>query len=317
MSFSISVDKTGNYAAITLKDLNSGCEAEVFSFGALLNRFAIPVEGKYRNVIDGYHAAEDAVENLVPWFRSAFLSPFPGRIQNGRYLFKDQSYRIEKYYQGPNALHGLLFDAVYEIREMKELQDECFVILKHIYTGTDRGYPFPYISEIRYRLVPGQRLEVTSTICHFNADVIPYAEGFHPYFKLGGSTDDWTLQLDSSERLAVNARQIPTGELVNDVRFLSGSPLSGLDLDDTFTLKKTPGKPAASLSGEGLCVRIFPGRTLPYIQVFIPDHRENVALECVSGVPDCFNSGKGLMLLQPKEKYSFCTVYHLETVSLT
>ncbi|MDB5231314.1 MAG: aldose-epimerase [Chitinophagaceae bacterium] len=314
MGFSISVDNTKKYAAITLKDLESGCEAEVYAFGALLNRFAIPVNGKYRNVIDGYESPEDAVENLIPWFKSAFLSPFPGRINNGRYLFNQQQYKIEKFYQGANALHGLVFDAVFEIKEMKESSQECFVILKNIYTGIDRGYPFPYISEIKYALKKNRRLEVTSTVCHFNNEPIPYAEGYHPYFKLGDATDDWSLQLDSNERLEVNAKQIPTGELINDERFLNSTLLSSIEVDDTFKLNKTPGKAAACLKGNGLSVIIHSGKTLPYIQVFIPDHRENVAIECVSGPPDCFNSGTGLMLLEPKEKYSFCVLYEVQAI---
>ena len=54
MAFKISIHHSEPHATIVLKDTDTGCEAEIFTFGALLNAFYIPLHGHKHNVIKGY-----------------------------------------------------------------------------------------------------------------------------------------------------------------------------------------------------------------------------------------------------------------------
>ena len=67
------------------------------------------------NIIDGFSSPQDAKENITNGFKSAKLSPFVCRIANGKYVFNDHEYKIDKFYLGEEAIHGLLFDAVFSI----------------------------------------------------------------------------------------------------------------------------------------------------------------------------------------------------------
>ena len=41
----------------------------------------------------------------------------------------------------------------------------------------------------------------------------------------------------------------------------------------------------------------------PYLQVYTPASRDSIALEPMTGPPDCFNSGEGLVVLGPDEQF--------------
>ena len=60
-----------------------------------------------------------------------------------------------------------------------------------------------------------------------------------------------------------------------------------------------------------LQVEIMPDKSYPFLQVYIPDDRQSIALENLSAAPDCFNNGIGLQTLNPGEEISFYTTYRL------
>ena len=67
MPYKVTIDKLQVHPVITLLNQETNCSAEIFSFGGLLNKFSIPVNGKTVNVIDGYSSAEDAVKKYYQW----------------------------------------------------------------------------------------------------------------------------------------------------------------------------------------------------------------------------------------------------------
>jgi aldose 1-epimerase len=45
------------------------------------------------------------------------------------------------------------------------------------------------------------------------------------------------------------------------------------------------------------------------LQIYTPATRDSIAVENLSGAPDCFNNGMGLLLLQPGHSQIFTVRY--------
>ena len=312
MPFETVITGDSGCPVIILRDKISGCEAEIYAFGGLLNAFHIT--GKYQktNVIDGFASVQDAKQNITNGFKSTKLSPFVCRMQKGHYRFAEKDLTVQKFFLSGHAIHGLLFDAVFEVTGTESNDQLASVTLKHEYAATDLGYPFAYNMTINWKLEAGNTLTVTTAISHNNTDAIPLADGWHPYFTLGGSVDDWILQFDSTTQLEYNTELLPTGNTFTDNRFTKGTLLQGIELDNSFELTKDSAKPRCVLQNDKLKLTIQPDKTYPILQVYIPEHRKSIAIENLSGAPDNFNNGIGLILLPPGEIKIFTTSYKVE-----
>ena len=90
--------------------------------------------------------------------------------------------------------------------------------------------------------------------------------------------------------------------------------MAGIELDNSFVLARS--KPAAcTLSGNGLTLSIYPDASYPYLQIFTPSTRDTIAIENLSGAPDCFNNGIGLTILPPGGAKRFTARYRLDVSS--
>ncbi|TAG29870.1 MAG: aldose 1-epimerase [Sphingobacteriia bacterium] len=308
MQFSVRINNQQAYPIITLKDKLTGCSAEIYAFGGLLNGWKIPLKGKLQQCVDGFDSVSDARKNMASSFKSAKLSPFVCRMRKGTYQLNDQSYTVHKHYLEANAIHGLVFDAPFAIKTHEATNSEASVALEYHYQQSDQGYPFNYSITIIWKLESGNKLSATTLISHENKLDIPYADGWHPYFTLGGKVNNYTLQFNSDTQLLFDKELLPTGKKKKDTRFLKGLLLNDTFLDNSFELKPNePGK--CILSNKSLKLTIEPDAAYPILQVYTPLHRKSIAIENLSGAPDNFNNGMGLLLLKPKQIYTFSTSY--------
>lgn len=306
MPFELSINEHTEHPVITLKDGNAGCEAEIYAFGGLLNAFSIPLKGAQVNVIEGFSSVADAKKNITNGFKSTKLSPFVCRMYKGNFRLTNKVYHVNKHYLGEHAIHGLIYDAVYKIVHSEKTHTHASVTLEYQYDGSDEGYPFPYHTSLNWKLETENKITITTTVSHHNVQPIPFADGWHPYFTLGGKVDDWALQFDSDTQLVYNNDLLPTGEMIADTRFLKGSSLQNIILDNSFELQAA-GK--CILSNHLLSLTIEPDNSYPILQVYTPSHRESIAIENLSGAPDNFNNGIGLILLAPNQPKTFITRY--------
>lgn len=308
MRFIVAINRQQAHPVIHLTDTLTGCTAEIFAFGGLLNAFHIPLNGSHFNCIDGFESVKEAEEKITTAFKSAKISPFVCRLQNGQYNYNGQSYTILKNYLGNHALHGLIYDAVYEIDNMTQSEDTAAISLSYQYQKSDPGYPFEYTVRLLWELKPNNSLSVTTSINHQNEGPIPYADGWHPYFTLGGQVDQYQLQFDADTQLEFDAALIPTGKKIKDKRFLQKHSLENIFLDNSFELAPN-GK--CVLTNNQLQLEVIPDQFYPILQVYTPEHRKSIAIENLTGAPDNFNNGIGLMMLMPNKQYHFKTSYQL------
>ena len=307
MAFTASINNENVFPIITLSDTSTGTSAEIFSFGSLLNKFIINGSAEF-DVVGGFDSPQDALENLKKGFRSAFLSPFTCRMNQGKYSFDGTAYQVEKHFMPPHAIHGIVFDAVYVIEETQSTDTFASVTFTHTYNKEDVGYPFSYSIKHVWKLEAENKLSVTTTVQHDNSHAIPYAQGWHPYFKVGDTVDDCSIQFSTDKHVVFDETLLPTGAITQDNRFINGSSLKGIFLDNCFHLAGE-GQQTCILKSDTLQLTISPSAAYPYLQVYTPPHRKSIALENLSGAPDCFNNGLGLLLLNPNEPKTFATTY--------
>ena len=303
------MDDQEGFPIITLTDTLAGTEAEIYAFGGLLNAFRVPVSGKLFNVVDGFSGGEDVAANITNGFKSAKLSPFVCRMFEGKYRFDHKEYQVHKHFLNGHAIHGLIYDGIYEIRDQVSSDKEASVVLAYDYKGDDAGYPFPYKVLLEWKLEAENKLSITTTISHNNPHSIPMADGWHPYFTLGGSVDEWNIQFDSDTQLEYDAALLPSGKKLKDERFVNGSSLKNIELDNSFELDAAKENAKCVLSNNTLKLIIEPGRSYPLLQLYIPSHRKSIAIENLSGAPDNFNNGMWLIDLPANVEKVFSTSY--------
>lgn len=283
---------------------------EISLFGALLHSYAICLQnGTWFNGVYGYDSIEQAQQMITKGFRSAKLSPFVCRMKNARYVFDGQEYECHKHNRKGHALHGLMYDSQFTLTASQQDQESAWIELSADYAQDDTGYPFHYQLIVRYQLT-SQGLSLSTTVRNTDKQPIPIADGWHPYFRLEGQADTWQLRINSDTQLEFDNDLLPTGNTLTDERFIQKRLLSNIQLDNSFVLKNAT-EAACQLENEHLIFNIFVDDSYPYLQIYIPPERNTIALENLSGAPDCFNNGLGLHILAPNSEKTFQTRYYL------
>ena len=317
--FSIKEKSENGFDKIVLCDESSGTAAEVIpACGALLNSFAILHDGVLLNLVDHYADADEFKNNAEALgFKSCKLSPFVCRMKNGRYHFGEADHTIEKFYLGKNAIHGLIYDALFTVTEIQATNENATVTMRHQYRGEDKGYPFNYDCLISYQLKKENALTVTTEIINKDEGSIPIADGWHPYFSFGSSINDLQLEFQSREILEFDEELISTGKLIPYQEFGSLKNIGDIFFDNCFTLNFAECQPMLVLrsSSQQLQLEIHPDKSYPYLQIYTPPHRKSIAIENLSAAPDAFNNAMGLITLTPGETALFKTTYKIASLT--
>jgi aldose 1-epimerase len=313
MSFSIRHVKQQELELITIIDETTGAEVALLpGFGATLQAFHVrQKDGSRFNVIDSYKDAGELKRELSRSFKGPKLSPFPCRIPDGIYHFGEKEYRLEHLFPDGTAIHGLLFDKPFTVLEEATDAGQGTLVMEYGYRADDAGYPFHYNCQVRYILRGAGELEVATTVTNLDKTVIPIADGWHPYFRLGGKCDHWRMQFHAEAILEFDARLVPTGRLIQYDAFDTARPLGDTFLDNCFALKPEIVSAACELYNRatGIKLSFFPDAGYPYLQIYTPPGRDSIAIENLSGAPDCFNNKMGLLLLQPGHSQIFTVRY--------
>ena len=162
MAFEVISSSFGQHAVIILKDSSTNTFAEIYNYGALLNNFTSQHHGTAINFIDGFSSPAEAAEKITVFFKSAKLSPFACRVKNSKYKFGEQDHVLSKHALRGNAIHGLIYNAVFEVSDQYCNEKEASVTLTCIYDNQMEGYPFRYKCEVTYTLTEGNTLTVAN-----------------------------------------------------------------------------------------------------------------------------------------------------------
>ncbi len=132
--------------------------------------------------------------------------------------------------------------------------------------------------------------------------------------KLGDSIDDLQLEFQSKEMVEFDEELLPTNKLIPYHDFNSLKKIGSTFFDNCFKLSVVDCQPLCVLRNPntGIEVEIYPDPSYPYLQIYTPPHRRNIAIENLSGTPDAFNNGMGLITLEPGESALFKTAYKIK-----
>ncbi len=254
-----------------------------------------------------------AVDVMCDGAHGAPLIPWPNRLGDGRYTFDGKDYQValtepEK----QNAIHGFLRWRPWSCQEH---QDALVVMTTTLFPL--QGYPFSLDVQVSYRL-DETGLSVTTTATNVGDEPAPYACGQHPYLSSGvGLVDGCTLQLQAATRILTDSqRQLPIGrEAVAGTAydFRDGKEIGELAIDDAFTdlRRDDQGRAWVFLTRvDGRVVGLWVDQAYPVIEIYTGDtltperRRRGLGTEAMTSVPNAFQSGDGLIRLEPGDTFS-------------
>lgn len=253
------------------------------------------------HVIDGVETEKDIVDN--PFYQSSLLAPFPNRIKDGTYKYKDHTYQLAINEEPrKNALHGFIYKRPFELKDEHYDDDAATLTFSHNYNGEIDGYPFPFYTEIVMKLSASAGLEVTMNFKNTSEHTIPFGFGWHPYFKLKGNVDELSIQFPPVKYFEVDERMIPTGKIKDFNTFNELQKIGEADLDNCFKLD-TDAEIVKTIikDPEGNTLQLWQEtgeNKFNFLQCFIPPHRKSIAVEPVTSCINAFNNGIGLLELE-------------------
>ncbi|MEO9138437.1 MAG: aldose 1-epimerase family protein [Jatrophihabitans sp.] len=241
---------------------------------------------------------------LPPKACGTTLVPWPNRLRGGKYSFDGEAQQLALTDpEAGNAIHGLGRWA----RWTKVRQSENAITLR-LDIVPQKGYPFQIRAEVTYALHPEAGLMVTLGARNNGPTRAPFGAGSHPYLATRGHRlDDVTLVLPAREALVMDDQQVPVGSraLSGKDDFRRGRRLRAERFDSGFTsLTMTAGRGVAEVRTKSGGTRLWFDETFRFLQVYTVDEvspgQAGIAIEPMTCAPDAFNSGAGLIVLEPR-----------------
>lgn len=251
-------------------------------------------------------------DEVRPNFRGATLAPWPNRVVDGRYTFDgaENELALTEPTRG-HALHGLVGWQDFELLE----QNEASVVLR-ARIPAQVGYPHQVHVTVSYALGEDG---LTETVVGHNAgtSAAPWGTGPHPYLVAGdGGVDDWVLTIPAEQVLTVTEDRLIPVELVDvaggEFDFREERAIGSTFIDHAFTalVRDADGIATVTLTeADESGVRMSWDASCGWLQVHTADRpapepsRIGLAVEPMTCAPDAFNSGAGLIRLEPGERH--------------
>lgn len=260
--------------------------------------------------LDGVDVTASYGEDMLPPRASGItLVPWPNRMREGRYTFEGTTYQLPLTEPASRtAIHGL--GRWQRWAKVRHQDDQVTLRLDIV---PQNGYPFEVRVETTYALHPERGLQVTLTARNVGARRAPFGAGSHPYISTRGhALADTVVQIPAREMLVLDDRGVPIGSrsvagTAHDLR--RAKRLRALRLDDTFTgLGTADGRGTVEVRTPGGGAQLWFDETFRFLQIFTLDaltpNQPGVAVEPMTCAPDAFNSGAGLIVLDPGGAWS-------------
>ncbi len=233
-----------------------------------------------------------------PYHPSALLSPWVNRVRNGNYSFEGRNYQLPINEENlGNAIHGLLARQPfsYQIEGSK-------AIVRFEYQAEEKAYPFPFETTLTYEFDANNVFHMQFEAKNTGEGNMPFACGWHPYFKLPeGELAEWNIRFDSLSKFHSDSQMIPLREEPFDASY--GVNLGEETLDNVFRLKPMDRHQTVFESGQSTLTIEQSSIDFPFLVVFAPENENCLAIEPMTANTDAFNTGDGLRILAPGEKF--------------
>jgi aldose 1-epimerase len=271
--------------------------AVVTEVGATIRQYS----ASGHDVLDGFDESEVAGGG-----RGNHLVPWPNRIRDGRYVHdgKTQQLALTEPANG-NAIHGLGRWANWRLAERSDSSIALALVI-HPQPGWPTVLDVAVVVELS-----DDGISVTTTARNSGSTSAPYGSGAHPYLRVGGaSVDTATLRLPAATYLQPDDRGIPVGPRPVDgtaYDFREPRTIGDLALDTAYRdiARDADGRWRVRMVDNDRAASVWADEAYTWIQVFTGDTlppgkaRAGLAVEPMTCGPDAFNTGDGLVVLEP------------------
>jgi galactose mutarotase-like enzyme len=148
-------------------------------------------------------------------------------------------------------------------------------------------FPYPHRLELAIRLTD-DTLTIDTTVTAADAPV-PLSFGFHPYLAPLGERSDWWVELPARTALALDDRNLPTGEAIDLPA--EAFALADRTYDDLFAVGPDA-RFSVTAGGRRTTVEMAAG--YPYAQVYAPPDQAVICFEPMTAPVDALRSHDGL-----------------------
>ena len=228
-------------------------------------------------------------------YATSILFPFASRIENGIYEFEDKKYQLDCNQAGINALHGLVYNKTFVIKNQEVTSDFASIILSYIENNPPVGFPFKYALELTYKCT-NTNLEIHIQVTNIDEHPFPFTIGWHPYFYTENLAEA-VVKFNSNHQIAFDEKLI-TKEIIpyeNDEIF----EIKDKQLDDCFVMDDNK----IQFETAEYQLEITSDAAQNFLQMYTPPNRNLIAIEPMTGISNSFNNKIGLQVLAPEKTY--------------
>jgi len=274
---------------------NLGTKAVIYPvLGASLQQFYVNEKPIINNIIGTVEAPK-----LLNSSCSAVLFPFANRINKGQYKYQGALYQLEcnETTRG-HAMHGLVYQQAFDLLDSTTSKDVGIIRFEYQQNHQAVGFPFPFKTILTYTLKKNS-LTLEVAVENIGSRSFPFSLGWHPYF-YSTNLEESTLSMKSEQQIQTDEAMIPIRIQANN--FPNPLQLDQEEFDTGFILEapevyyKTP--------EYQLRMSIEQDMNKPYVQLYIPAHRQSIAIEPMTAATDCYNNDWGTRELLPQKSYS-------------
>ncbi|WP_076464587.1 aldose-1-epimerase [Actinomyces mediterranea] len=283
--------------------LNSGgYEARVVTVGAALASLKL----NDTDIILGHDA-----DTIAKACQGVTLVPWPNRIADARYVFNGTEYLLDiTEPRTGSAIHGFMSWVDWSV-----VHSDADSTTLGTFIAPRPGYPWALESWVTYALSETRGLTVTITSKNIGSESAPYGVASHPYLTLGETPNaSYELTVPAASVLETDERQTPIAkrpveELDYDYR--QGRILGDQHIDHAFT-DIDEGEWTVTIRDPQSDSRVNLSADAPWLQIFSAERldRLGVAVEPMTCAPNAFNSGLGLIVLEPEESHTMTFRIH-------
>ncbi|MDQ6739379.1 MAG: aldose 1-epimerase family protein [Actinomycetota bacterium] len=287
-------------------EIRSGDQTVVLTeVGAALRTYTV----KGRSVLDDYaedeHCTGARGQSLIPW---------PNRISRGHYGWRGSSRQLDLTEPDKHgAIHGLTRWANWTVTDHGPAR-VSFTYVLHACPG----WPSVLRCRLDYSL-DEYGLTVRTSGTNVGTTACPYGTGAHPYLSVGTPIiDGASAQAPGSVYLPVDELGIPTGRKPVDgthYDLRTEEELGAREIDVAYTdlHRGADGRARVRLVAPDRAagVELWVDESYPYLEIFTGDtlpepgrRRTGLGVEPMTCAPNAFNSGEGLITLEPGESHT-------------
>ncbi len=280
--------------------------------GGGIAEYYIKKDNRRDDIIYGYSDEKDYDGGM-----GDILSPFPGRVDRGRYSYQGGDYQLNGFAENKgNSLHAFVRELNWIVEKISDNQIASTVEVKE-QDFSEKGFPFSLEFNIIYEILD-DGLSIKTDVKNIGDKTVPFGIGYHPYFKVATKVDDMIWQVPAKSVVEFDDSLKPTGKLIpveeSNLDFRTPARIGGRVIDNCFTdlIRDEKDIFTSKLSSEdgSKGIEIWQDSSYPYFQTYSSDtitpknRRQAMALEPQSCCGFAINMPElGLIHLEKGEEF--------------